>query len=222
MPRADPSSSVHAEPTPPEKDAVTPAFAVEMPGSESRNSREIEDASPEGLPADPKAGPGTLYRFIALCVVLLAIGSLLVVPLIGWAGGAMALGFTVLALVLNPGAIATVHRAGERRRILESRSRHTKDTSTSRTTRQRAVNGIGGSSVRTPSSRDASRRVLESRPRFRNPPASRKPPGRNAKPARVRAGQELPDKDSNLEPRRVPSFDRGRMFPWCSGRSGTA
>lgn len=99
----------------------SPALTVVMPGSAEQNAREIKAISPEGLPADPKAGPGALYGFLLLCVLFLSVASLVAVPWIGWAGAAMALGFGVLALFFNPEMVATLNRAGERRHVLENR-----------------------------------------------------------------------------------------------------
>lgn len=98
-----------------------PAFAVEMPGSAEKNAREIQNISPEGMPADPKAGPGELYRYVLLAIVLLVVLSLALVPFIGWAGAMMGLGFAVLAMAINPSVVNTFRRADERRRVLEHR-----------------------------------------------------------------------------------------------------
>ncbi len=98
-----------------------PAFAVEMPGSAKRNSEEIQDISPEGMPAHPKAGPGALYRYVILGGMLLVILSLALVPFIGWAASVMAMSFSLIAMAINPSVLSTFRRADERRRVLENR-----------------------------------------------------------------------------------------------------
>lgn len=98
-----------------------PAFAVEMPGSAKRNAEEIQAISPEGMPADPKAGPGALYRYIILAGMLLVVLSLAMVPFIGWAASVMAMSFSLIAMAINPSVLSTFRRADERRRVLEHR-----------------------------------------------------------------------------------------------------
>lgn len=98
-----------------------PAFAVEMPGTPQQNAKEIQNISPEGMPADPKAGPGALYRYIGLGVALLVVLALALVPFLGWAAAMMALAFAVLAMAINPSVVNTFRRADERRRVLERR-----------------------------------------------------------------------------------------------------
>ncbi|MEK6701881.1 MAG: hypothetical protein AABZ53_06435 [Planctomycetota bacterium] len=107
-----------------EEDAIkSPALTVVMPGSAEQNAQEIKAISPEGRPADPKAGPGALYGFLLLAILLLAVASLASVPWLGWAGAAMGLGFGALALCFNPELAATLSRAAERRHVLENRKR---------------------------------------------------------------------------------------------------
>jgi hypothetical protein len=98
-----------------------PAFVVEMPGSLERNAEEIQAISPEGMPADPKAGPGELYRYVILAGILLVVLSLALVPFIGWAASVMAMSFSLIAMAINPSVLSTFRRADERRRVLENR-----------------------------------------------------------------------------------------------------
>lgn len=92
---------------------------VVMPGQTERLAQEIEAESPEGRPADAKAGPAALWGLIGATLVVLATAALVSAFWIGWAGAGLAAGLGLLALVLNPAVGAAVMRAEERKRVLE-------------------------------------------------------------------------------------------------------
>lgn len=92
---------------------------MQMPLSESDAAEEIAEVGVEGVPADPKSGPGKLWSQLAIAgstFVLVAIGIGL---WIGWPAAAAALGFFALAWIFNPVFRATEQRAHDRQVIVQ-------------------------------------------------------------------------------------------------------
>lgn len=95
---------------------------VVIPGSSARASREIQDVSPEGRPADAKAGPGSYWLILtAMLLAFLVLMPLIVAAIFGWGEAGLAFVVGAVAAVLAPMAWVVVERGKDREEVLEHR-----------------------------------------------------------------------------------------------------
>lgn len=84
-------------------------------------AEEVAAVGPEGRPGDPHAGPGRQVMMIAVAVGVFGAAIVVIGLTASWLAAVAALGFGLLATVLNPVLSAALLRAGDRRRVLEER-----------------------------------------------------------------------------------------------------
>jgi len=99
---------------------VAPQSALAMPGPAESNASAIDAVGVEGRPADAKVGPGGLRLMLIGGLLIVPIGAVIAGLWLGWAAAFAVLGFGLIAAMLNPVAAATLQRAGDRRRVLQT------------------------------------------------------------------------------------------------------
>ncbi len=90
---------------------------LHMPAPKAIAAEDISRVGVEGMPGDPRSGPGMLrLELVALLVIflLVAVGTAV---WLGWAAGLAMLGWVGLSVVFNPVFWATMLRIKDRRRV---------------------------------------------------------------------------------------------------------
>lgn len=102
---------------PGEGQAHDAARVVVIPGTKREVADEVEEISPEGAPADAKAGPAALRRMMYGFVLVVVVAAAVSTIWLGWIGAVMALLFGLLGVVFNPALGAAAMRSGERKQV---------------------------------------------------------------------------------------------------------
>ncbi len=85
------------------------------------SASEIEDQSPDGLPAHPEAGPRTITLWLATIIVAI-LSIALVFAIVGFVDIAIGVGAVgLLFFIANPAVWASTLRAGERNKLSKER-----------------------------------------------------------------------------------------------------
>jgi hypothetical protein len=111
--------AAHAQSDDHPRAAAQASMPMTIQGPRDEIGHEIAALSPDGEPAHPKDGPGTL----AASVGLVALGVVLIAVALGWwlgwAGGVAALAIGAVAVLFNPSVIATLFRMKERKTVAD-------------------------------------------------------------------------------------------------------
>ncbi|HPO92644.1 MAG TPA: hypothetical protein PL072_04145 [Phycisphaerales bacterium] len=92
---------------------------MHMPAARDTAAEDIRRTSHEGLPGDPKAGPGLLAVEIAVIVGVLLLVAIGVSVTIGWELGVVVLALGLVGLFWNPVIGTTILRIRDRRDVAE-------------------------------------------------------------------------------------------------------
>ncbi len=95
--------------------------STEISGSREAAAQDVQRVSPEGRPADPKAGPARIRseRLVAAAIVVVAVAASAI--WVGWIAAVVALVVGGIALTFNPVMAAAGQRAKDRVEVIERR-----------------------------------------------------------------------------------------------------
>lgn len=94
-------------------------FPIVMPGDAQTIAKDIARVGVEGLPADPKAGPGATALLLGGVFVAIVVVAIVVWIRTDWATGLLTLGIVCLGMLVSPPVWASLMRARDKKEVLE-------------------------------------------------------------------------------------------------------
>lgn len=105
--------------------AARPGLPMSIEGPREELADEIGALSPDGRPAHPHAGPGTLVVLVVAVFIVFVLIAFGLSWWLGWFAGVAMLAIGTLAIALNPAVLANLQRLKERGTVADRHNART-------------------------------------------------------------------------------------------------